>query len=71
MLIVMLSAPLGVLCCYLAFLCICRRQHKVAVVLALCAALFLGVTVAISGFMIYAREGLKDVPLELSGYPHH
>jgi len=70
-LIFLLTAPLGVLCCYLAFLCWWRRQRRVAAVLALFAVLFLGISVAISGFVIFARNQLKNERLDFSSHSLH
>jgi len=60
MLIVTLAAPLGVLCSYLAFLCLYRRQRKLGAVLALFAILFLSATLVAGGVMIFAREYLQQ-----------
>lgn len=64
MLIVLLSAPLGVLCCYLAYICLCQRQRKVAAVLVLFATMFLGATLLAGGAMIFARKQLQEQELE-------
>ena len=63
MLIVLLAAPLGVLCSYLAFLFLCRRQRKIGAVLALLAFLLLSTTLVAGGVMIFAREHLQQEQL--------